>query len=322
MLRSLTQLFSSNLLAKLLALLLAGVVYAYVYAEREHDATWSVPLLVSGLGPGLVLMEDPPEMVEVAFRAKGSQLLKLKMQSPEVILDLARVGPGVMQHLLSPGDVRFPVDAQATVRGIMDPRVVLLDVDSLVTRELPVEVPLRGELPEAWAWDGEVRVDPRRVRVQGPERQLLAMVAVGTPPVRLDTISGSGSFRLPVLAGMPGLLLQPDSVTVTVPVIPVTRRSLSGIAVEVVGPRGAEFVRAMPESVTILVSGPDRLLIPLESGQVRVFLEAGHLEPGLHRLAPRVALPHDSLQVRAILPSEFLVEVGPRRGTSEPRLPN
>ena len=313
MLRAITRYLSSNLLSKLLALLLAGVVYAYVYAERDHDAVMSVPLTVTGLGPGLVLRSDPPPLVKVAFRASGSRLLKLRMQSPQAVVDLAGVGAGEMQHLLSPGDIEFPVDAEATVRGVIEPRVVLLDVDTLVVRRVPVEVPLRGDLPSNWAWDGGLHVEPPTVTVQGPSRDLDSLAALGTAPVDLDAVRGSGTRRLAVTGVPPGLVATPDSVTVGVTVTPVTQRSLSGLPVSVLSPPGVEFVRVMPESATVLLAGPARLLDPLDVRSVRVVLEARDLAPGLHRLSPRVALPHDSLQVRAMLPSEFLLEVGPRR---------
>jgi YbbR domain-containing protein len=313
MLRAITRFFSSNLLSKLLAVLLAGVVYAYVYAEREHDATMSVPLTVTGLRPGLVLHNDPPDLVKVAFRASGSRLLKLRMQTPRAVVDLAEVGPGEMQHLLSPGDIEFPVDAEATVRGVIEPRVILLDVDTLVVRRIPVEVPLQGDLPSQWTWDGGLEVDPPTVSVQGPLRSVDSLAAVGTGPVDLGEILGTTTRTLAVTGIGSGLTVEPGSVRVVVPVSPVTERSLAGLPVAVLSPPGVEFVRVMPESATVLVSGPKRLLDPLDPRGVRVVLEARDLAPGLHRLAPRVALPHDSLHVRAMLPSEFLLEVGPRR---------
>jgi len=40
-------------------------------------------------------------------------------------------------------------------------------------------------------------------------------------------------------------------------------------------------------------------------------LEVENLPPGLHRIQPQISLPIASIQVTAIIPSEFLVDIGP-----------
>ena len=127
-----------NLSIKIFALLLALAVYGHVQTEKEQQAEFRVSLRFAGLPETLTRRESTPRRVAIRIRGKGKQLLKLKLQPPEVRVDLERARPGVVQRMLSPSDVILPAGIQAEVTEIVEPRMIEVAVDTLVKLSVPV----------------------------------------------------------------------------------------------------------------------------------------------------------------------------------------
>ncbi|NNF05363.1 MAG: hypothetical protein HKN21_01250, partial [Candidatus Eisenbacteria bacterium] len=152
--------FSKNFGTKVTALLLALVVYAHVYTEREHERRLRIPLHVRGLSSDLILVKSPPEEVEVQVRGKGKQLLKFQFRPPHVELDLAEARPGEIQRMLSPADVILPLGMDVNVTEVRAPRLVSFQIDTLATKSVPVVINQLGELPERLGWIEPLQSDP------------------------------------------------------------------------------------------------------------------------------------------------------------------
>src|SRR5512147_196963 len=81
---------SHNLSIKIFALLLALAVYGHVQTEKEQEAEFRVPLRFVGIPEILTRRESAPRRAVIRIRGKGKQLLKLKLQPPEVRVGLDR----------------------------------------------------------------------------------------------------------------------------------------------------------------------------------------------------------------------------------------
>ena len=127
-----------NLSIKIFALLLALAVYGHVQTEKEQEADFRVSLRFAGLPETLTRRESTPRRASIRIRGKGKQLLKLKLQPPEVRVDLERARAGLVQRMLSPSDVLLPSGIQAEVTEIVEPRMIEVVVDTLVKLTVPV----------------------------------------------------------------------------------------------------------------------------------------------------------------------------------------
>jgi YbbR domain-containing protein len=107
--------FTRNLPLSSMAFLLALVVFAHVQTEKEQEGQFNAPLHLVGLPESLVLGSGSPRHAAVRIRGKGKQLLKLKVQPPEVLVDLREAHPGVVQRMLSATDVVVPVGMKVEI---------------------------------------------------------------------------------------------------------------------------------------------------------------------------------------------------------------
>ncbi len=256
-----------NLGIKLVALLLALLVYLNVYTDRPATLIVSFPLQLGELPDSLSLLGPVPSAVQAELRGTGKQLIRMRITEPPVRLSLAGVGPGRYERALTSADLPLPADVPIQVERLVSPRTVELQVDRKRTRVLPVAARVEGLPAGGVVWTGQVSVAPAVVEVTGPEREVAALDSVRLDAVRIagkrDTVvAGVGADALPDWC-----VMVPELVTVTAPLEPEASRRIT-LAIE--APRGAAGFEVVPDRVTLTVSAPRSVLAAdaLESPRV------------------------------------------------------
>lgn len=274
-----------NLGIKLVALLMALLVYLNVYTDRPHTLIVSFPLQIGDLADTLSLSGPVPSAVQAELRGTGKQLIRMRLTEPPVKLSLAGVGTGRYERALTSADLPVPGDAEIQVERLVSPRTVELQVDRKRSRRLPVAARLEGVPAGGVVWAGGFELEPSLVEVTGPEREIMALDSVRLAPIRLggkrDTLHLTvAAERLPDWC-----VMEPEQVTVLVPLEPeATRR----VTLRVESPRGASGYAVSPERVTLTVSGPRSQFSPTSLGAQRVHWTAP--EPVAEFVGRRVGL--------------------------------
>jgi len=277
-----------NLGIKLVALLLALLIYLNVYTDRPATLIVSFPIQIGELADTLSLYGPVPSAVQAELRGTGKQLIRIRLTEPPVKISLAGVGTGRFERALTSADLPLPSDVEITVERVVSPRTVELQVDRKRSRRLPVSARVEGLPAGGVVWTGSLLVEPSTVEVTGPERAIMALDSVRLDAVRLsgkrDTVQVAvGADALPDWC-----VMEPEQVTVTVPLEPEATRRMT---VKIEDPRGATGYLVTPDRATLTVSGPrSHFTADVMSGQ-RVHWTApepvsdfvGH-RVGLHRL--------------------------------------
>ncbi|MEQ1833079.1 MAG: YbbR-like domain-containing protein [Candidatus Eisenbacteria bacterium] len=175
-----------NLGLKFTALLLAVLVYLNVYTDRPTTLLVSFPLEFVDLEDSLSVSGPSPAVVQAELRGTGKQLILMRVKEPRMKLSLSGARRGRFERALSASDLPLPPDASITMENLVGPRVVTLEIDRKVHRDLPVKLQLSGQPASGYRWVGEMLLDPGFVRLTGPEQVLLAIDSVALAPVRFD----------------------------------------------------------------------------------------------------------------------------------------
>ncbi len=256
-----------NLGLKLVALLLSLLVYLNVYTDRPATLIVSFPLQIGDLPDSLSLSGPVPSAVQAELRGTGKQLIRMRLTEPPVRVSLAGVGIGRYERALTAADLPLAPDLDIQVERLLSPRTVELQVDRKRGRRLPVAVRVEGLPAGGVVWTGNLAVEPSFVEVTGPEQTIVALDSVRLDAVAIggkrDTVHASvGADALPDWC-----VMEPERVTITVPLEPeVTRR----ISLRVEAPRGAAGYAVVPERVILSVSAPRSLITPGALAGVRV----------------------------------------------------
>ena len=208
---------TSNLLLKLLSLLVAAGIWMWVTGEEKLEFTFPAPLVLQNLPARLALAAPPPDQVMVRLRAPEALLKRLAAGDIDARIDLAGLGAGEHLFPLTADRVRVPFGAEVIK---VNPESVSLTLDPRVLRQIPVEARLEGQLP-AGMGVARVIVDPPRVAVEGPERAVAAIRHVSTERLSLEGRDASFVASSAVVAGHPLLrIVSPLAVTVRVQIAP------------------------------------------------------------------------------------------------------
>ena len=245
-----------NLGLKLVALLLAVLVYLNVYTDRPATMIVTFPIRVTDLADSLSLSGPAPSAVQAELRGTAKLLIRLRVTEPPMKVSLAGVGIGRYERALGPEDLPLPQGVELQVDRMVSPRTLELQVDRRMRRVLPVAGSVEGEPAGGVIWDGSFEIRPRRVTVSGPEAALQSMDTVRVAPVSINGRRDTIQVAVEPLGLPDWCTLESEPVTVFVPLEPgVTRR----FPVAVEAPRGGDGFRVTPSRVTAVVSAPRRL---------------------------------------------------------------
>lgn len=245
-----------NLGLKLVALLLAVLIYLNVYTERPATMIVSFPIRLVDLADSLSLSGPAPAVVQAELRGTAKQLIRLRVAEPPVKVSLAGVGTGRYERSLGPQDLPLPEGVELQVDRMVSPRTLELQVDRKVRRLLPVAARIEGVPASGVLWDGEYELRPSRVTVVGPEAAVAALDSVRVAPVsvsgRRDTVVVTGGAQsLPDWCA-----IEPDRVETRVP---LEQGVMRRFPVEVGPPQGGGAFKVVPARVTAVVTAPRRL---------------------------------------------------------------
>jgi len=210
-----------------------------------------------------------------------------------------------------------PHDAQGETVGWveLDPPRVMVKVpieQRIGYKDASVRVILEGQVSPGYRIT-DVSVEPSIVTVVGNPGALadiggyLETAAVDVSEARSDVVERV-TLQMPENVSMLGT----QSVLVDVSVMPLEGGlNLQDLPLTWQGLAPDWEVKASPEAVDVILSGPLPRLDPLTRTEVQVIVDVYGLEPGIHKIAPTVIVP-EGITVKSVLPDIVEVEITSR----------
>jgi YbbR domain-containing protein len=175
-----------NLGLKLVALLLALLVYFNVYTDRPTTMLVSFPIRIEDLPDSLSLSGPAPAAVQAELRGTGKQLLRLRLTEPPVRVSLAGAGSGRFERQIAAADLPLESVGEVAVERVVGPRMLELEIERRITRHVRVAAHVEGRPATGSSWDGSVSFDPTTVVVRGPRSAVAALDSVRLSVVRIE----------------------------------------------------------------------------------------------------------------------------------------
>ncbi|NJN17285.1 MAG: hypothetical protein HC822_13955 [Oscillochloris sp.] len=275
---------SATVLRAVLALGLSFALWAFVSFSQNPEELASfpeVPIEVTGLGDDLVLVDQNgmpnPTLptVDITLRTDQRQRADLRSVDIRAVIDLTG---------LSPGEHNVPVNVQPTRSNLsftippggVQPPVVTVRIEPLISRSVPIDVQIVGNLPfsfergDAVVTNGGITIG--EVLLSGPQsRTERVMVARAT--VNIEQLRASYLAPLTLTpvndSGQPveGVELAPDVVTVLVPIRSVVGLKLVPVEPQIIGQPapGFEVTAVEVEPPLIAITGSSGPLDEVDS---------------------------------------------------------
>lgn len=179
---------------KLLSLVLASALWAFVASEPEMLTTVAVPVAYRNLPGNLEISSPPLTSITLELRGPAGELRAAGTSEfrPVVILDMSDVHSGERTFPISDSNVRLPRGVQM-VRAI--PPEARFTFERLETRAVPVVIRFAGEGRNGYAVAG-AQTTPPTLEITGPAEHVDRITAAYTDPVDVSTVVGTSHFQV------------------------------------------------------------------------------------------------------------------------------
>ena len=213
----------TNIRTFLWAFIMALAVWVAAVSSSDPDEVNAypspIPVEIIGQDPGLVIVGDVPQQVELTLRAPSSvwQRMLNEENAIRAILDLSGLSAG--EHTL---EIQIQISTGPVRIISKTPRTATVTLEPLATQSFPVELVATGE-PAIGYQAGDAQVTPKEITISGPKSLVDRVVKVRVP-LNLSGVRESIDQTVTVQPLdennqlVSGLGLNPAEVSVTLPV--------------------------------------------------------------------------------------------------------
>ena len=276
-----------NLGLKFLSLSIAVLLYLFVHSQTNSTViALVVPVELKNMPAEKMVLLPALRQAQVSIKGPSFLVREVAISSPAFHIDLPDDVGQRYEVSLTGSDLALPPAVEVVS---IEPPTMELIFDTVVEKELLVEVPRIGRLGENVRLVDMV-VTPETVLVRGPATELDGVHSIRSKPIDMRTLEKSRKFDLSLRGIGQYSKAMEESVGVEVNIVSVSvERKFIDEPVEVRVSNGYSY-EVIPDMVTIEVSGPRKLVDALDSSQVTPYVKVeGVLDQ--NEVAVQVDLP-------------------------------
>lgn len=177
----------SNFGTKVVSVIIAVVLWGIVLGSRSVEVVKEVPLEVI-TSPDLVPSNEIPD--KVAFRLAGPKAFVrtiLDRRDDPIQVNLSNSKPTVVTYRFFPDSIRVPIGVKILS---INPTSILVKLERLKRRDVPVKVDLHGVPPEGFRVLS-VEVHPKVVKIRGAESRVDGVTEIPSTPIDLSRLKSN-----------------------------------------------------------------------------------------------------------------------------------
>jgi YbbR domain-containing protein len=275
-----------NLGLRVISLVLALGLWLFVNAGQHiSQQAFTVPIGYRGLPPHFVIGGLHPDSVNI--QVSGPRTLLSLIEPSRLALRLDLSGVSVGQSSFKVGPENFNVPRQTTVTSI-SPSQIVLDIDKIVTRDVPVRLVTTGAVADGYQVASKT-VNPHAVRIRGRSKVLAHIEQVETEAVDLTGATTDLSRIAPLVLPEGATRVDPSEVAVDLTVSEViANKEFLAVPIQVHNSGYPSIV--LPGHVNLKVRGPVLTLARINLADT-VSIDADGMMPGSYTVPVQLTLP-------------------------------
>jgi len=247
-----------NFWLKTIALVMGFLVWFHVATEKTYNYELKLPVMEVALKDSLTLAKPPPDSLLVMVSASGKDLMRKKWRHRGLRVNATQYPAGRYNVNLSPVNTSL-IDPSGDISldEVVLPTQIELSIDPEAVVRVPVTLDIQAIPDEGFAIVMEIVASPAEVELVGPRSALARFTTVFTERKKLASLRNSISLTMPlVIPPGYGFRVRPDSVIVTVEIVPVKTRVYEDLPVVVFNAPPEQTLTTDPPTVRVELTGP------------------------------------------------------------------
>ena len=291
---------------KVLAILLAALLWLTVAGEHVVERSIRVPLEFRNIPEALEIVGNTPDSVDVRLRGSSAVLSRVQAGEIVAVLDLSNARTGSRLFHIRNDEVRAPFGVEVSQ---VVPSTLALELEKSARRKVPVVPAIEGD-PAPGFVVGKWAADPATVEIVGPDSHVRQVAEATTEPISVK--DAKTRVRDGVTIGVVDSsvrLTQAQSANVTVEIWPApVERRMPDVPVRWRNLGTGLRAQISPQLVHVTVRGATGPLAALSADSAQAFVDLAGLGSGRYNLRVQVD-PADTFGVVAIDPAVVLVTI-------------
>ncbi|MDD3731491.1 MAG: CdaR family protein [candidate division Zixibacteria bacterium] len=247
-----------NFWLKVIAVIMGFLIWFHVVTEKNYTYELKLPISLIVLKENLTLSKKPPDSLSVKVSASGKQLLREEWRNRGLHIDATQFDIGTYDLTLNNKNVILKEpSSNVTLDNIVFPTTINLQIDEKASMTISVTPDLEVIADDGFAVSQPISTTPSEVEIIGPRSLLRRFQTVFTEQKKLTGLKNNVIITLPLIppAGY-GISLKPDSITLSIKVIPVKTRVYDNLPVVVFNAPVDKTYSLFPPTVTVELTGP------------------------------------------------------------------
>lgn len=255
-----------NLALKIVALLLGLLLWFHVATEKVYTYQVRLPLNIINLGQDLALVRYPVDSLTVVVSASGKRLGRTRWRADGVRINALQFPAGRHQLTLSPANTTLIGGSNLiSLDEVVTPTSLELYIDRKSEVSLMVQPDLVVEADDGFAVASISEPRPEQVKVVGPRSLLGGFSVVFTEHKKITGLRNSLDINLPLaLPAQYGITLEPDTVSLSIEVVPVRTRVFEMVPVVLYNLPADVPATSQPGFISVILTGPPDAVDSLE----------------------------------------------------------
>ena len=265
---------------------LAFLLWFMVKMNRVYDHSIEIPIKFVNLDSDKIFKVLPDQKVHVEFTGKGIDLFRISFYQIFYQIDLSGV-PLHSEFDLSghPEYVDLPAEFDISVKSIVRPREITLDLDRKVVQKLPVRVDYELLEPAHYILV-DVSPKPDSIVVTGPAEMFKNVKEIFTEKKSFSEPSKAfvEVMKIQQLENYYALY-EPNQVEVNFDIQRLAEKQVLDVPVTVINKPATLQVIPLPSMAVIYIKGGEKMLADLSADDFQIVIDFGKIwRPGLQKV--------------------------------------
>ncbi len=188
-----------NLLYKIVALLIACVLWASAQGVTDAEQSFDIPVQVENVPESLVVIEESAHEINLRVMGSRAALRQVSKNLQHYSVSFEGAEAGEARLAVNKEQIALPRGARIVASS---PSTLVYALEAVSSKVVPVRADLAGELPEGFKLK-RMTLEPKELAITGAKRAVRNVREVVTDRIDLSTLRESATLESPVVLGYP-----------------------------------------------------------------------------------------------------------------------